>query len=365
MSSADTISLHNSNQYISMSNNDNRLSSSNSSITTTTTCCSDINNEEVYILPASPAINNISNSFNNINLNDNSNSTDNLNDNVIINEMSVIVDISSSYPTTEQQSFFYDNNIQVNNDDNNQSYTNDNNIHIESNEIHNDNQNINVNIEVTEMSVNNNSNYDSTTTINDCIQEDEMIIKNKKRSNANRFNNNNTNISATTATNNNITINNNTTVNNIINNIATNVDNKTNKSKYIIEVLDPIKEGTGLSARTTYLISTKFIQSNQLFYVRRRYKEFKKLFDEMTKLRGVNLSSFPKKQFKKFEDKVVEERRVAFEIILREMIEHEQVLMSPLFREFIGVSDIPTQSPSNSASPIIGSTNDFVTINLK
>lgn len=85
----------------------------------------------------------------------------------------------------------------------------------------------------------------------------------------------------------------------------------------------------------------------------------------MTKLRGVNLSSFPKKKLKsklnywsfqlnklEFDDEVIEDRRLAFEVILREMADHHQIVIDPSFRKFVevplSVNIFPTNFQINS-----------------
>ncbi|KAG2387969.1 hypothetical protein C9374_000819 [Naegleria lovaniensis] len=115
----------------------------------------------------------------------------------------------------------------------------------------------------------------------------------------------------------------------------------------LVYVSEPLKEGSGLSARTTYLVTTTVVATKKSYCVRRRYKEFKKLFEEVTKLRGVNLSSFPKKKLKKFHEDVIEERRLSFEIILREMAEYHQVVINPSFRKFVEVPLNVNIFPSN------------------
>ncbi|KAG2391825.1 hypothetical protein C9374_013310 [Naegleria lovaniensis] len=122
-----------------------------------------------------------------------------------------------------------------------------------------------------------------------------------------------------------------------------------------VSVGDPMKEGKGLSAKTTYLLQTEvalagFPEQRMIYNSRKRYTEFKSLYDECKKLVNNLKSSFPPKSFKKFNDKLIEERRQTFESIITEIVDNPVLLNNSLLKNFLA---IPTHIQLVHKSPVI------------
>lgn len=113
-----------------------------------------------------------------------------------------------------------------------------------------------------------------------------------------------------------------------------------------IKVGDPKKEGTGFSAKTTYLItttvpvqclSTKNGLELQTFTIRRRYSEFLKVYTKWKLLNPLLPPLPPKTTLKRFADDTVQKRMDAFNTILKKSLQLPKLRESKDFQEFLGI----------------------------
>ncbi|EFC43369.1 predicted protein [Naegleria gruberi] len=112
---------------------------------------------------------------------------------------------------------------------------------------------------------------------------------------------------------------------------------------FSLVVGDPMKEGKGLGAKTTYLIQTEVVKSGFpetriVYNSRKRYSDFKLLHDECRKLTSSDFKTiFPPKSFKKFNEKLIAERKEAFQHLLLEFVDNPVLLNNQNLKLFLSI----------------------------
>eukprot|EP00033_Pygsuia_biforma_P002333 GCRY01002581.1.p1 GENE.GCRY01002581.1~~GCRY01002581.1.p1 ORF type:complete len:421 (+),score=92.25 GCRY01002581.1:157-1419(+) len=100
-----------------------------------------------------------------------------------------------------------------------------------------------------------------------------------------------------------------------------------------IEVLDPVKEGKGLSAHTVYKVVTT--TNDQEFVVRRRFKEFQWLRDRLIAT-DAGIPEMPAKSFtKRFKENFVQERREKLEDLVNYCVWSVKTRFSRALKDFL------------------------------